>query len=153
MNYAIPGQGSLTLKTIILDLNGTLSVGGVIPEGVKPRLDKLKEMGFRVLFFTGNTRGDADALAADLGIEWKLAKNADAKRYLAQGLDPETCVAVGNGLIDVELLKAVKLAVATLQSEGVHLQALLVSDIVVPNINDALDLFIDSQRLIATLRK
>jgi hypothetical protein len=38
MQYEIPGQGQLTIKTIILDLNGTLSVGGT----VKPRLDKLK---------------------------------------------------------------------------------------------------------------
>lgn len=153
MNYEIPGQGPITIKTIILDLNGTLSVGGVIPDGVKPRLDKLKEMGFKVLFFTGNTRNDADGLAADLGIEWKLAKSDADKRDLALELDPETCASVGNGLIDLELMKVVKLAIVTLQSEGVHVQTLLVSDIVVPNINDALDLFIDSQRLVATLRK
>ena len=55
--------------SIILDLNGTLSVGSVVPVGVKPRLDKLKEFGFTVLFFTGNTRNDADGLAADLGIK------------------------------------------------------------------------------------
>ena len=90
MDYDIPGQGKLTIKTIILDLNGTLSVGGSIPEGVHVRLEKLKEMGFNVLFFTGNTRNDADDLA---------------------------------------------------------------SDIIIPTINDALDLFIDPQRLIATLRK
>jgi soluble P-type ATPase len=35
----------------------------------------------------------------------------------------------------------------------VHVQTLLNSDIVIPSINDALDLFIDEQRLIATLRK
>ena len=50
-------------------------------------------------------------------------------------------------------MKMVKLRVVTLQAEGVHVQTLLNSDIVVPNINDALDLLIDSQRLIATLRK
>lgn len=153
MQYDIPGQGQLVIKTIILDLNGTLSVAGVVPEGVKQRLDKLKELGFKILFFTGNTRGDADTLAAQLGIEWKLAKTGEDKRDLAHELDPETCASIGNGLIDLELMKTVKLGIVTLQAEGVHVQTLMNSDIVVPTINDALDLLIDRQRLIATLRK
>lgn len=153
MTYDIPGQGQLEIKTIILDLNGTLSVAGSVPDGVKERLDQLKAKGFKVLFFTGNTRNDADDLATSLGIDWKLAKDADGKRDLALGLEPETCASIGNGLIDLELMKTVKLRIVTLQAEGVHIQTMLSSDIVVPNINDALDLLIDEQRLIATLRK
>lgn len=153
MTYDIPGQEQLEIKTIILDLNGTLSVAGTVPEGVKERLDQLKDKGFKVLFFTGNTRNDADELAADLGIEWKLAKNAEDKKNLALELEPDTCASIGNGLIDLELMKVVKLRIVTLQAEGVHVQTLLNSDIVIPTINDALDLFIDEQRLIATLRK
>ena len=153
MKYDIPGQEQLNIKTIILDLNGTLSVAGKVPGGVKARLDQLKAKGFKVLFFTGNTRNDADDLATRLGIDWKLAKDAIGKRDLALGLEPETCASIGNGLIDLELMKTVKLRIVTLQAEGVHVQTMLNSDIVVPNINDALDLFIDDQRLIATLRK
>ncbi len=153
MIYEIPGYGNLEIKTIILDLNGTLSVGGTVPEGVKRRLAELKQNGFKLIFFTGNTRNDADDLAADLGIEWKLAKDSEAKRDLANELEPETCASIGNGLIDLELMRTVKLRIVTLQAEGAHVQTLLNSDIVVPSINDALDLFIDAQRLIATLRK
>ena len=153
MTYDIPGQETIEIKTIILDLNGTLSVAGTVPEGVKVRLDHLKGLGFKVIFFTGNTRNDADDLAASLGIEWKLGKNAVEKRDLALKLEPDTCASIGNGLIDLELMKVVKLRIVTLQAEGVNIQTMLSSDIVVPNINDALDLFIDEQRLIATLRK
>jgi soluble P-type ATPase len=153
MTYDIPGQGQITIKTIILDLNGTLSVGGVVAEGVKARLEQLKQAGFNVVFFTGNTRNDADELAASLGIDWKLAKNAADKRDLALAMEPETCASIGNGLIDLELMKAVKLRIVTLQAEGVHVQTLLNSDIVIPTINDALDLFLDEQRLVATLRR
>jgi len=153
MTYDIPGQGKLEIHTIILDLNGTLSVGGVVPDGVKERLKTLKDRGFKILFFTGNTRNDADQLAKDLGIEWKLAKNADDKRDLALELEPHTCASIGNGLIDLELMKVVKLRIVTLQDEGIHVQTLLNSDIVIPTITAALDLFIDDQRLIATLRK
>jgi len=37
--------------------------------------------------------------------------------------------------------------------EGVHVQTMLNSDILIPTITDALDLFLDEQRLIATLRR
>lgn len=153
MVYDIPGRGRLTINTIILDLNGTLSVGGVVPEGVKERLVKLKKQGFAVVFFTGNTRNDADDLAIELGIDWRLAKDAPGKAALARELDPAACASVGNGLIDFELMKTVALRIVTLQAEGAHVRTLLESDIVVPSINDALDLFLDNQRLIATLRK
>lgn len=153
MTYDIPGQGQIEIKTLILDLNGTLSVAGIVPSGVKERLSRLKDAGFKIVFFTGNTRNDADALAASLGVEWKLAKNAEEKRNLALELAPETCASIGNGLIDSELMKVVRLRIVTLQAEGVHVQTLLNSDIVIPSINDAFDLFLDEQRLIATLRK
>lgn len=153
MKYQIPNRGEIEIKTIILDLNGTLSVAGVVPDGIRERLALLKTKGFTVLFFTANTRNDADVLAANLGIGWKLAKNAEHKRELAITLDPDTCVSIGNGLIDLELMKIVKLRIVTLQAEGAHVQTVLNSDIIVPSIHDALDLFLDEQRLIATLRR
>lgn len=153
MIYEVPGVGSLVLKTIILDLNGTLTVKGVIVEGVKERLAKLKELGYQILFFTGNTRNNADEIADSLGIQWILAETGIQKRDEALKLDPNTCVSIGNGLIDLELMKVVKLRIVTQQAEGVHTQTLLNSDIIIPSILDALDLLIDSVTLIATLRK
>ncbi len=153
MKYSIPGQDPFEISTLILDLNGTLSVGGVVPEGVKERLDAVKDLGFSTLFFTGNTRNDADELASELGIEWKLAKTAKDKKDLAIEIGADNCASIGNGLIDLELTKTVRLGIATLQAEGVHTQTLLAADIVVPTINDALDLFIDPSRLTATMRR
>lgn len=153
MIYNIPGQDELEIKTIILDLNGTLSVGGKLVDGVHGRLQKLKESGMNLVLFTGNTRGDADDIAMQLGIEWMQAKSAEDKAKLAQDLEPSTCASIGNGLIDLELMKTVKLSILTLQAEGVHTETLMNSDILVPSVNDALDLFIDSDRLIATLRR
>jgi hypothetical protein len=42
MVYDIPGNARVELKTVILDLNGTLSVGGNIVEGAKQRLAHIK---------------------------------------------------------------------------------------------------------------
>jgi soluble P-type ATPase len=148
----MPDQPPLEIKTIILDLNGTLSVGGSIPEGATERLAALKKRGFRLLFLSGNTRGNADELAEELGIEWKYATTGAEKRAIAEKLEPETCASIGNGLIDLELTKLVKLGVVTLQSEGIHVQTLLQADVAVPTINDALDLFLDEKRMIATMR-
>jgi soluble P-type ATPase len=153
MVYNIPGQGELDIQTIILDLNGTLSVGGELVVGTKERIAQIKELGFRVVLFTGNTRGDADEISKELGIDWMQAKGADEKRSLTEKLDPYTCASIGNGLIDLEMMQIVKLGIVTLQAEGVHVQTLLACDIIVPTINDALDLFIDQDKLIATLRR
>lgn len=153
MVYRIPGVGELELKTLILDLNGTLTVKGVIPEGIKERLAQLKELGYRILFFTGNTRNNADEIASSLKIEWILAESGEAKMKEALKLNPDTCVSIGNGLIDLELMRLVKLRIVTLQAEGVHIKTLMNSDIVIPSIIDALDLLIDPATLIATLRR
>lgn len=152
MIYQIPGQGELELNTIILDLNGTLSVGGAIVEGVGPRLARLRDVGFRTVLFTGNTRNDADEICRSLGIEWELAADGAEKAALAQKYNPQTCVSIGNGLIDVALTELVALGIVTLQAEGVHTRTLMVADIVVPTIVDALDLLLDPNKLIATLR-
>lgn len=153
MRITIPGSDNLDIKTIILDLNGTLSVGGTVVKGVKDRIKTLKSIGYNIILFTGNTRNDADIIADSLDIEWRTAKNANEKRDLALMLDADTCAAIGNGLIDYELMKVVKLGILTMQAEGIHVKTIQASDIVVPNINDALDLFIDHERLIATLRR
>ena len=152
MVYDIPGSGPLELKTIILDLNGTISVRGQLVEGVAERLTKLKAMGYKVVLFTGNTRGDADKIAGYLGIDWVQARTGEDKKNEALKLEPETCVSIGNGLIDLELMKTVKLRIVTLQAEGVHVRTMLASDVLVPHINDSLDMLVDPDILIATLR-
>lgn len=152
MIYNVPGLGRLELETLILDLNGTISVRGRLVPGVSECLAKLKALNYRIVLFTGNTRGDADSIAMELGIDWIQAKNTEEKRDAAFKLDLGKCVSIGNGLIDLELMKAVKLRIVTLQAEGAHVQTLLNSDVVVPSINDALDMLIDPSILIATLR-
>lgn len=153
MIHSIPGVGEITINTIILDLNGTLSVGGKIVAGVHDRIKRLQSQGYKIILFTGNTRNDADDIARELGIEWRQAQSAEEKKLLSIELDAESCASIGNGRIDAAMMEVVQLGIATLQSEGVHVDTLRHVDLVVPTINDALDLFIDPARLVATLRK
>ncbi len=152
MIHTIPGRDDLRIDTIILDLNGTLSVGGVLVAGVEHRITMLTQMGYKIVLFTGNTRGDAADICRELGLTWQQAKTADEKRLLALSLNAATCASIGNGRIDTAMMEVVGLSILTLQAEGVFAPLLSTVDIVVPTILDALDLFIDSQRLIATLR-
>ena len=152
ISLEIPGYGPLSIKTIIHDLNGTLSVKGELVAGVKEKIKMLNEAGMRQVLFSGDTRGNALAIAKDLGIEFRLATSATEKARLAREYEPESCAAIGNGRIDKELFEVVKLSIITLQSEGVHTLSLSAADIVVPTVIDALNLFLDKNILIATLR-
>lgn len=153
MIFDIPGQGKVEINTLILDLNGTLAVNGQIVDGAKQRLNELKEGGLEIVFFSGDTRGNAQDIADDLGIKFEKASNAADKSKLIEKLEPMKCAAIGNGLIDEIKLSKARIAIVTIQSEGVHTKSLLAADIIVPTINDALDLFLDEKKMIATMRK
>ncbi len=153
MKYNVTGVGEIEINTIVLDLNGTLSVKGEIVEGAKERIQKLKELGFRIILFTGDQRGNAAELCADLGIEFQKASTSDEKEKLFLDLDLETTAAIGNARIDVGKFKHAKLSIATLQAEGIHTGILSDVDVIVPSINDALDFFIDKDIFGATMRK
>lgn len=148
----IPGYGSLRIDNLILDLNGTLSIDGIIIKGVEKRLAQVKELIGNIFLFTGDTNGNAIEIAKKLGLSVRITKTAKEKAIEANKIGADTTVAIGNGLIDSELFEIVRLSVATLQAEGVHMKTLQNADIVVPSINDALDILIKSKRLIATLR-
>jgi soluble P-type ATPase len=148
----IPGHKTIEINTLILDLNGTLSVAGKVDSYSKAKLRAISEMGIETILFTGDTRGDAEQLCSDLGISWRKASSAEEKASLAQAYNPTKCATIGNGRIDLELFKVCALRICTIQAEGVHIDTLLNSDIIVTSFLDALDLFIDPNRIVATLR-
>lgn len=152
MKYDIPEVGIKEINTIVLDLNGTLAIKGKVVEGVKERLDKIKELGINVILFTGDARGNAKEMCKELNIEFKRAGTQKQKEELFLQLDIDTTAAIGNARIDNGKFKHATLSIATLQSEGIHTGILQYVDIVVPSINDALDLFIDGNALKATMR-
>ncbi len=153
MMYEIPNAEPIELNTVVLDLNGTLSVNGVVPEGAKERLQRLRDLGFKIILFTGNQRGNADQLCGELGIEFVVAKTAAEKEEQMLKLEIAKCVAIGNARIDIGTFKHAKLSILTLQAEGIHTGALEHADIIVPSINDALDLLLNKDSLCATMRE
>ncbi len=152
MHFTIPGHEPFEIETLILDLNGTIAIDGKLIDGVKERIEALRG-SLQILLFSGDTQGTAADIAKELQIELRLTPDAEAKAAAARTLHPETAATIGNGLIDLELFRTVRLRILTIQAEGAHPQTLLASDVITNSILDALDLFLKPKRLIATIRK
>ncbi len=153
MIYNIPQVGLLELDTIVFDLNGTLTVRGELIEGVKERIEKLKLMGFQLFLFSGDQRDTAEKMSLELGLKFKKATSAQQKEELMNSISSTTSVAIGNARIDIGMFKKSKLAICTLQGEGIHTEIIKYADIITTDINDALDLFIYEDSLKATMRR
>jgi soluble P-type ATPase len=154
MEINIPGLKPMRLAHLVLDFNGTLACDGNLLPGVRERLEKLaRELEIHVL--TADTFGTVRE--AMVGIPCRTivvpdAAQADAKAKHVYDLGGEGVVVIGNGRNDRLMLHNAVLGIAVMQVEGAASQTLLAADVVVPDINCALDLLIHPLRLIATLR-
>lgn len=153
MKYNVPEIGEIEIKTIVLDLNGTLSVNGDISQQTKEKIDLVTKEGVKIILFTGDQRGTAESLCKEIGVEFHRAKSSKEKAELSEKLDYETTAAIGNARIDIGTFKNAKVSVATLQSEGIHVGILAHVDVIVPSIEDALDFFLNENTFCATMRK
>lgn len=151
----IPGKNQLLrLCHLLIDVNGTLTLDGELIAGVSERIEALKK-SLSIYLLSADTYGRAQATADQLGLEFIRVNSEnggiDKKDYIIN-LGKERSAAIGNGFNDVLMLKEAALAIAVIGREGCCSQALLNSDLVVADINDALDMLLDPRRLIATLR-
>jgi soluble P-type ATPase len=153
MIFNIPKGESFEINTIILDLNGTLSVRGYVSNSTKQLINKLKNLEYRIVLISGDIRGNAKKIADELEIELLLGDTSDKKAIQTKNFNKETTAAIGNARIDIGTFMSSKISIATLQSEGIHTGILKFVDIIVPTINDALSLFVDTKSLEGTLRE
>ena len=148
-----PGWGSYPIRHLLLDLNGTLTLDGVLIPGVRERiLDLSEKLDIHIL--TADTFGSAAMVCHGLPVTLHIIPERDqilAKQKYLRGLPLKT-VAIGNGRNDMGMLVDAALGIAVMGPEGMSTEALRAADVVVMNINDALDLLINPDRLKATLR-
>ncbi len=145
---------------ILLDLNGTIALDGKIIDGVKERLNILKEK-HKIYILSADTFGTLKDIAKDLDVSYikvdkeKYFSESIAKLIILKELKNkynEKVIAIGNGKNDELMLKESDLGICVIGNEGAHIKTLLSSDVVVNNILDALDLIIKEKRLKATIR-
>ena len=151
----IPGRYNFALDNLLLDVNGTIALDGAIIDGAKDRIKELSRK-INIYIVTANAHNNADYLEQELGIEPHIispGQEATQKLSLANLLTKEKCVAIGNGANDVLMLKQCAIGICVVGKEGASAEAVQHADIVVYDINDALDLLLHPKRLMATLRK
>lgn len=155
LKLSLPGrERTLELENLLLDQNGTLTQDGVLLPGVAERVAGLRDQ-LDLYLLTADTFGSAAAIAEELDISlFKVSPEQggpDKKDFLLN-LDPAKTAAIGNGYNDALMLEEAALSIAVIGPEGCAVAALRKADIVVTDINDALDLFLKPLRLVATLR-
>jgi P-type E1-E2 ATPase len=144
--------GTFELEHLVLDVNGTLTDHGRLVEGVAERLGLLVDV-LAIHILTADTYGTAEGLARRLPMAafTTIVGGAD-KAARVEALGADRVVAIGNGRNDEAMLRAARLGIAVLGTEGAATTTLLAADVACATILDALDLLLDERAITATLR-
>lgn len=154
LTIEIPGRSALMLEHVVVDFNGTLACDGILYEGVAERLVLLSAK-LQLHVVTGDTFGKAAEQLAGLPCKLTVLPSSgqsEAKLAYVEALGRDRTATVGNGFNDRLMLESACLSIAVLQNEGLASASLLAADIVVRHIVDAIELFLNPLRLVATLR-
>ena len=155
MRIDIPDWGSVDIENIVFDLNGTIATDGRVPLEVKEKISSLSDQA-KIYILTADTQGTANEEILGMNAELIKIPGEDSKQRkfdFLKTLNLEMTVVIGNGSNDQLILKEAALGIAVLGDEGVSVSAIKSADIVVKNIQNALDLLLKPKRLIATLRE
>ncbi|ESU34472.1 hypothetical protein G3A_00920 [Bacillus sp. 17376] len=149
----IPGRGQFNINHLVLDFNGTIAFNGELITGVAERIMLLsKDMEIHVI--TADTNGTVARQCSGLPVSVQILRSDDhtgEKGEFIRGLDGAICI--GNGANDASMFEEAVLAIAVAGREGCATATLLKSDVLIDNILDAMDLLLNPNRMIATLRK
>lgn len=151
----IQGRGSIRVAHLVMDLNGTLALDGVLLPGTAERVDRLRHQ-LECHLITADTHGGAQAIASKLGCRLKLLPDTGqdvAKASYVIELGRTHCVAIGNGANDASMLAEAVLGICVIGPEGAATAAVVSSGVVCQSATDALDLLLNPLRLAATLRR
>jgi P-type E1-E2 ATPase len=152
---SILGFGDFEISHVVFDVNGTLATDGVLIDGVKERLELLREH-VQIHPLTADTHGRQAEIDTALGLTAARVtggREREQKQAFVETLGAECVVAIGNGGNDVGMLETAAVGIAVLGAEGLCTEAIMAADIVVVSILDALDLLLKPQRLVASLRR
>ncbi len=151
----IPGHGDLQIEHLVLDVNGTLALDGILLEGVAKRIGLLRDR-LSIHLLTADTHGTQAAIDHLLNMKAIIIQpgnEAEQKAAYVTHLGAHSVAAIGQGANDRLMLKNAALGICVLSVEGLAVEALNASHLLLPDILSALDLFNNPLRLIASLRK
>ena len=148
----LPGKEPVALKELVLDFTGTLSKDGDLLPGVSEKLIELARY-VRITVLTADTFKKAIESLHGLPVEVRIVSTgAEKERYVRES-GPGQVIAIGNGRNDAGMIHAAAIGIAVIGPEGVAGDLLRSADVVVGDINQALDLLLYPLRIKATLRE
>jgi P-type E1-E2 ATPase len=151
----IPGRGTIQLKHLVCDVNGTLAVDGQLHEGL-PRTLKALQDRLTVHLLTADTHGKQAIIDQQLNllaVRVQPGNEAEQKAEFVRQLNAGEVAAIGQGANDAAMLKTAAIGICILSTEGIASETIKAADLVVPDIFTALALFEKPLRIVATLRK
>ncbi|KAF0109137.1 MAG: hypothetical protein FD146_181 [Anaerolineaceae bacterium] len=150
----IPGRGTLQLHHLVMDVNGTLAVDGVLPDGLAKRISLLRGR-LEVHLVTADTHGcqaEIDRQLSLQAVRVSPGNESEQKAEYVRRLGAATVAVIGQGANDAGMLAAAALGICVLSPEGTAVSALLAADLVAADIFTALDLLDRPLRIVASLR-
>ncbi|MCX6079436.1 MAG: ATPase P [Chloroflexi bacterium] len=155
IELSIPGRGELRIEHLVMDVNGTLAVDGILIEGVAKRIGALRDR-LTIHLLTADTHGGQAAIDQLLNLKAvRIQPGNEVKQkteYVLQ-LGASFVAAIGQGANDAGMLQAAALGICVMSAEGLAVESLNSADLLMPDILHALDSFNKPLRLIASLRK
>ena len=151
----IPGRSPLRLEHLVTDVNGTLAVDGQLIPGVAKQIGALSDQ-LTIHLLTADTHGRQALIDQQLNltaVRIQPGNEAEQKAEYVRQLGADSVAALGQGANDALMLDAAALGICVMAQEGVAVETLSASDLLLPNITAALELLDKPLRLIATLRK
>ncbi len=151
----IPGRGNLQLNHLVCDVNGTLAVDGVLIEGLSQKIASLRSF-LTVHLLTADTHGGQSVIDQQLNLKAVRitpGNEASQKADYVRKLGANNVVALGQGANDADMLKAAALGICVVSPEGTAVEAMLVADLVMPDVFSALELLEKPMRIKGDLRK
>jgi len=155
LEITIPGRGKYRLQNLVLDFNGTLAFNGVLLEGIVERLAVISNL-LEVYVITSDTFVSVGKQMADLPVTIIRLSSSDhkqEKKDFVESLGADSVIAIGNGSNDSAMVRIAAIGIAVIQQEGAASGTVQSADLVFTSIIDALDVILNPQRMIATLRE
>ena len=155
LEITIPGRGKYRLQNLVLDFNGTLAFNGILLEGIVERLATISNL-LEVYVITSDTFVSVGKQMADLPVTIIRLSSSDhkqEKKDFVESLGADSVIAIGNGSNDSAMVRIAAIGIAVIQQEGAASGTVQSADLVFTSIIDALDVILNPQRMIATLRE
>ena len=154
LSFNIPGYEQININHLVLDYNGTIAFDGILIQGIESLiLDLAKNLEIHVI--TADTFGTVEKELDHLPVLVTVIpkdNQIEAKKDFISKLSSENVISIGNGRNDQEMLGTSALGILVINQEGASIQSLLKADIICNSIIDDIELLLNKNRLVATLR-